>query len=764
MKPGAPVELQNQVMKTLQAQFGQWLPGTAAKWRCAALVIGWLLPAGLALAQPDYPPAHWVPATNCTKYYTEGYGHNFCVIHDMEGYYWTSISYLNRCDISASIHYLANGLQNGNDSLGHSENRPGDPVAGDLTQSVREQDYAWHARCWNRYMFGTEHEGFVSSPVWYSEAMYQASALLHKHLCDAWGIPKDRNHIIGHDEKKNANWVTWMNTNWPAIDPTCNSHTDPGQYWNWSRFLALILRAGPNITSQPQSLAVNPGSNATFSVTATGYGLLTYQWRFNGTNLTDATATNYTRAGAQDSDAGSYSVLVSDTNGTTLSLDAVLTINTLPVITNQPQDQVVGVGQTATFSVGLSGTEPFSYQWQFQGYPLAEATNSFYAQTNARSSHVGAYSVVVSNGLGWVVSSNASLILMQDAVLGDNTFGQGSAFVGSTDLVAVAAGAWHNLGLRADGTVVAWGNNSSQQAEVPPGTRDALAIAAGGYHSLAIRANGTVAAWGADDYGQTNVPAGLKGVVGIAAGTWHSVALRADGTVTAWGDNSLGQTSVPAGLSKVLAVAAGGNHTLALKTNGTVVAWGENTGAEGGVTGQSVVPWDLTNVVAIGAGAYHSLAVRGDGTVLAWGDNSQGQCEVPAGLSNVVAVVGGGAHSVALQADGTVIAWGEGWNGQCAVPAGLAPASGVAAGDAHTVVLLADSLPVPKLLQPVRQGGCFSALIQTLSRRSYALEYEDALSASNWTALSTNAGNGALRVLSDPAAGPAQRFYRLRQW
>jgi hypothetical protein len=51
-----------------------------------------------------------------------------------------------------------------------------------------------------------------------------------------------------------------------------------------------------------------------------------------------------------------------------------------------------------------------------------------------------------------------------------------------------------------------------------------------------------------------------------------------------------------------------------------------------------------------------------------------------------------------------------------------------------------------------------------LSGKSYALEYKNSLSASNWTALSTNAGNGALRLLTDPAATASQRFYRMRQW
>src|SRR5512142_2067427 len=89
--------------------------------------LGWSAGAVLgttmaALGQPDYAPAHWAPP-GCVKYYTTGYARSFCVIHDMEGYYLSSISYLNRCDtnstggynVSASVYYLVNGLQNGTD-------------------------------------------------------------------------------------------------------------------------------------------------------------------------------------------------------------------------------------------------------------------------------------------------------------------------------------------------------------------------------------------------------------------------------------------------------------------------------------------------------------------------------------------------------------------------------------------------------------------------------------------------------------------------
>ncbi len=79
-----------------------------------------------------------------------------------------------------------------------------------------------------------------------------------------------------------------------------------------------------------------------------------------------------------------------------------------------------------------------------------------------------------------------------------------------------------------------------------------IAIAAGEYHSLALKSNGTVWAWGRNNYGQLgngtttnkNTPvqvSGLSSVIAIAAGTFHSIALKSDGTVWAWGVNEYGQ-------------------------------------------------------------------------------------------------------------------------------------------------------------------------------------------------------------------------------
>ena len=734
--------------------------GAALMWPA----LGLAMKTTLALAQPDYPPAHWVPPVGCNKWYTSGNGHHFCVIHDMEGYYESSISYLNNCSVSASVYYLVNGLQNGSDNLGHHENNPNDAPAGDITQSVREQYYAWHVRCWNTWMFGTEHEGFVSTPAWYSEAMYQASAGLQRHLCDTYGIPKDRNHIIGHNEWQNAAWRTWMTNNFPAINPTCNTHTDPGQYWNWSHFMSLIIDTAPVISIQPQSQAVNPGQNATFSVTASGAQPLAYQWSWNGGTLAGATNSAYTRTNVQPADAGAYSVVVSNQFGSVTSSNGVLTVNTAPFITAQPQSQTVFPGQPVTIPVGAGGTSPLNYQWRFNGNLIAGATASAYSIASARLTNSGTYFVSITNAFGYAVSSNAFLAIVPLAGWGDNSASQITSPPQATNLVAISAGAWHSLALRADGVIAAWGADWNGQADVPAGLKDAVAIATGGYHSLALRQNGTVAAWGANDYGQSAIPPGLEGVIAIAAGAWHSLALKADGSVVAWGNNSLGQTNVPPELAGVATLAAGGSHSLALKADGTLVAWGDNTDAGGSFVGQSVVPDGLASVVAIAAGEYHSLVVKNDGTVVAWGDNSQSQSSPPEGLTGVVAVAAGRAHSLALKADGSVVAWGANLSGQCNLPAALANAVAVSAGAYHSLALVDDGTFVPRLFSPVAIGGRFSVLLQTLNRKHYALEYKISPAASNWTTISNVAGNGVLKLLTDPAASVSPRFYRVRQW
>ena len=92
---------------------------------------------------------------------------------------------------------------------------------------------------------------------------------------------------------------------------------------------------------------------------------------------------------------------------------------------------------------------------------------------------------------------------------------------------------------------VGWGENNSSQATPPTGT-DYLAIAAGDFYSLALKADGSIVAWGIDDYGQASPPAG-NDFVAISAGIQHGLALKTDGSIVGWGRNNYGQATPPVG-------------------------------------------------------------------------------------------------------------------------------------------------------------------------------------------------------------------------
>lgn len=182
---------------------------------------------------------------------------------------------------------------------------------------------------------------------------------------------------------------------------------------NTIRSGSMITDSSPTILSQPQSLSVNAGSPATFSVGATG-GTLYYQWLFNGVNIPGATSSSYTLSSAQMANAGDYSVLVTSPTGSTLSSTAVLTVYAPPAITSQPASQSCLQGSTVTFSVAAS-PQPLTYQWLVNGQPLANSANVSGANTatltlsNVTTANDANYSVLVNNGYGNVMSSSATL-------------------------------------------------------------------------------------------------------------------------------------------------------------------------------------------------------------------------------------------------------------------------------------------------------------------------------------------------------------------
>ena len=358
---------------------------------------------------------------------------------------------------------------------------------------------------------------------------------------------------------------------------------------------------------------------------------------------------------------------------------------------------------------------------------------------------------------------------------GDNRTGQATVPDGLNNVVQIAAGEWHNLVLKADGTVLAWGYN----AGVPSDLGKVVAIRAGGYHNFALRADGTLRVWGDNTHGQCNVPAGLNNVVGMAGGWQHSIALKSDGTVVGWGRNNEGQATVPAGLNNVVAISSGEYHNLALKSDGTVIAWGWNG------TGATSVPAGLKDVVAISGGGLHSLALKSDGTVVAWGWNHFGQVTVPAGLRDVVAIAGGIEHSLALKSDGTVVGWGANtawesndpncqfigspcprkYSGQIDPPATARNVIAIAGGVFHSIALIGDSVPQAPST-PTLSVGAVSDTSVTLNwtdlanETGYRLEARAGASG-NWSEIATPGANATSYQHSGLTAGTTVS-YRLR--
>ncbi|HSU56973.1 MAG TPA: immunoglobulin domain-containing protein [Candidatus Dormibacteraeota bacterium] len=173
--------------------------------------------------------------------------------------------------------------------------------------------------------------------------------------------------------------------------------------------VVVATNVPPSITAQPQPQTVPPGSNATFTVTAAGSPTLLYQWRFNGTNLTSATGSNFTRTNAQIADGGPYSVVVTNDFGSVTSSVVTLTVSNMPPsITTQPQSQVISAGQDAIFTVVASGAS-LNYQWRFNGTNIGGATGTSYTRAGAQPSDGGPYTAVVTNTAGAVTSVVATL-------------------------------------------------------------------------------------------------------------------------------------------------------------------------------------------------------------------------------------------------------------------------------------------------------------------------------------------------------------------
>ncbi|WP_329035995.1 N-acetylmuramoyl-L-alanine amidase [Streptomyces sp. NBC_01725] len=159
----------------------------------------------------DHAGAEWVAASSANWRRADrpdDYTVDRVIIHVVQGSYSTALKVFKDPAHQAATHYVVR-------------------KDGHVAQMIRELDVAYQAgnRAYNERGVGIEHEGFVDRPEDFTDAMYRSSARLTAGICERYGIPVDRKHIIGHVEV-------------PGTD-----HTDPGPHWDWDRYMKLVRAA-----------------------------------------------------------------------------------------------------------------------------------------------------------------------------------------------------------------------------------------------------------------------------------------------------------------------------------------------------------------------------------------------------------------------------------------------------------------------------------------------------------------------------------------
>ncbi len=145
----------------------------------------------------------------------------YIIIHDTEGSYASAISTFQNPRSYASANYVIRSSD------------------GAIAEMVRPRDVSWGAGDWyiNMHAISIENEGFAAQgAAWYTQAEYRADATLVRYLAAKYGVPLDRQHILGHEDVPG-----------PTSAATAAQHWDPGPFWNWNHYMALVHRVGDRV-------------------------------------------------------------------------------------------------------------------------------------------------------------------------------------------------------------------------------------------------------------------------------------------------------------------------------------------------------------------------------------------------------------------------------------------------------------------------------------------------------------------------------------
>ena len=397
-----------------------------------------------------------------------------------------------------------------------------------------------------------------------------------------------------------------------------------------SNSATLTVNPATVITTHPSNATICEGTpSQTFSVTATGFGTLTYQWQFSSDNSNWSNVTNNTPAGATysgqttntltvntasiaDGSNYYYRCVVTGGCGTATSNSAQLTINPATEITTQPSDQTAcGVGSiNINFSVTANGTSPITYQWQYSpdgtnwsNVSNGTPTNATYSGGSSATLNVqGAiaagtyyYRVQVSSACGGTVNSNSvTLTVTSPATVSGPT----------PTTITKCQGAWtgETFTITASNyTSIQWqySPNGSSWSNVSDGTPSNSTYSGANTTTLTINSNGS------------GIPAGTyyyRAQVTGCQGTINSTS----GTLTV---NPLpGAAGSISGLTSITAPQTGVSYSISPVLNATSYNWSySGTGVT--ITGTSnSVTLDFSNTATSGTLTVTPINACGSGT------------------------------------------------------------------------------------------------------------------------------------------------------
>jgi alpha-tubulin suppressor-like RCC1 family protein len=340
----------------------------------------------------------------------------------------------------------------------------------------------------------------------------------------------------------------------------------------------------------------------------------------------------------------------------------------------------VGAQGAGTWSRIIAGSVPGMLVDPFTGFltgtPTSAGTYSFTVSSNSSQGTLDQVftleirsknSIIVAGGapnVGGVFQNNAAFAALKaDGSLiawGDGASG-GTGAPSGTGFTQVVSSGSAFAALKSDGSISAWGSSLTGGTGAPTGT-GFVQVFSNGKAFAALDVLGGITAWGDSSAGGTGAPTGI-GFTKIFSNSGAFVATKADGSLTAWGDASKGGTGAPAGTG-FTKVCSTESAFAAINAYGRIVAWGDVSKG-----GAGVPYWTHTGYTDLFATNGAFAALRSDGSIAAWGDAAAGGTGAPTS-SGFTQVFANASAFVAMKSTGAITAWGDATKGGSGAPAG----------------------------------------------------------------------------------------------